>query len=102
MRNMGEVIKFPINQKPVSAEVFKVGNSPIKSCLFKGAPQLVIGGEVVIEVSGKKHKGIVTAILQKDINNNVTKITYTIPFLDGDDPLKFGEADFTYDIKTYD
>lgn len=63
---------------------------------------IVVGGEIVVEVYEKKHKGIVTTIIQKDKNNNVTIIAYTIPFLSGDDPLKFGEAKFTYSTKTYD
>jgi hypothetical protein len=32
----------------------------------------------------------------------VTKIAYVIPYLGGDDPVKFGEANFTYTIEIHD
>jgi hypothetical protein len=57
---------------------------------------------VIIKVFGKKYKGSVIDIIKKDKNNNVTKIMYSIPFLSGDDPLKFGEADFKYIVESYD
>lgn len=60
------------------------------------------GSEVVIELFDRKYKGVITSILQKDKNNNITKITYTIPFLESDDPFKFGEASFTYKVETHD
>ena len=105
-KNMGEVIKFPTTRKPASVETggnnSETAGNPIKACLFECIQNITIGGEVVVHVYGKKHKGIVTTILQRDENNNITKIAYTIPFLSGDDPLKFGEADFTYATETYD
>ena len=120
---MGEVIKFPTTKEIVQPEntvenvndsteskvlEFKRGTDldiktkNIKACLFEDFPVITIGGEIVVEINGKKYSGAVTDILQKDTNNNITKIAYTIPFLSGDDPLKFGEADFTYEIKSYD
>lgn len=120
---MDKIIKFPTIQKPVTPEMpgivggsinpmeskvlefkrdlgIKGGN--IKACLFQDFPRVIVGGEVVLELCGKKYKGTVIEILQRDENNNVTKISYSIPFLNGDDPLKFGEADFTYNTKIYD
>lgn len=117
---MAEVIKFPTVEKlPLSetstessatisnSNVLEFRKTPdhaggIIACLSEGNPYVVTGGEVVIEMCGKKHKGIVTDILQKDKNNNVTKIAYTIPFLNGNDPLKFGEAEFKYILKNHE
>lgn len=120
---MGEVIKFPTIQKQALPEAlseniidskelhvaeFKrklelsLKGRTVKACLFEGSPSVVVGGEVVIEMFGKKCIGTVTGILQKDKNNNVTKIAYIIPTLSGDDPLKFGDADFTYNVETHD
>ncbi len=120
---MGELINFPTIQtstaphganedinNPIGAKVLRFGNvagadtekRTIKSCLFEGAPTIAVGGEVVVEVQGKRYRGIATKILQSDKNNNVTKIAYIIPFLSGDDSFKFGEADFSYDVKTHD
>lgn len=118
---MAEIIKFPINPKHSSPETGKDGlelhgsvvdfrrkvelnlkKKKLKACLFEGSPSVVIGGEVIVELFGKRHIGVVTSILQKDKNNNVTKIAYSIPFLSGDDPFKFGEADFTYNVETHD
>lgn len=69
---------------------------------LEGAPKVSVGSEVIIKINGKKYKGVVINEVQRDKNNNVTKITYTIPFLSANDPLKFGEADFKYIIETYD
>jgi len=120
--DMSELIKFPTIQKPTMPETpgivgeninpaeskvleFKrdlgIGGK-VKACLFQDSPSVTIGGEVVIELCGKNYKGTVIAILKRDPNNNVTKIAYSVPFLNGDDPLKFGEADFTYNTKIYD
>ncbi len=116
---MAEVIKFPTIEKKPSDTFTENSNdvaqsnvlwfkknpnveSGITACLSEGDPYITIGGEVVIELCGKKHKGIVTDILQKDKNNNVIKVAYTIPFLNGDDPLKFGEAEFKYILKNHD
>lgn len=118
---MGEIIKFPTIQKPdsptvvneninISAEVLEfrkraelgIKEGTLKACLFEGAPTITVGGEVVVEVCERKYKGIVTDILQRDENNNVTRIAYSISFLNGDDPFKFGEADFIYKIEKYD
>lgn len=120
---MGEVIKFPIIQKVVLPETTAIsrsnstestiadfkkkiktdeGERPIQACLCEDSPKIITGGEIVVHVYGKKCKGIVTNILQRDNNYNVTKIAHTIPFLSGDDPLKFGEANFTYNTEKYD
>lgn len=117
---MAEVIKFPTVEKSPSPETSvesldEVNNSNVLefvktpdyasnviACLSEGNPYIVTGGEVVIEICGKKYKGTVTEILQKDKNNNVTKIAYTIPFLNSGDPLKFGEAEFKYIIEKHD
>lgn len=110
---MGEVIKFPANQKPTLTEAVGDGiNNPesfnilefkkkanIKAFLSESSPRIVIGGEIIIEVLNKKYNGIVTEILQRDANNNITRIAYNIPFLNSNDPFKFGEANFTYSIK---
>ena len=71
-----------------------------KACLFEGAPNVAIGGEIVVEIYGRKYKGIVTNIIKN--GRNISKVGYNIPFLNGDDPLKFGVADFTYDVEIYD
>lgn len=120
---MAELIKFPIIPKQPSPETvtenddtstelnvvdFKrrielsLKGKNLKACLFEGSPSVVVGGEVVVELFGKRYIGIVTGILQKDKNNNVTKIAYIIPTLSGDDPFKFGDADFTYNVETHD
>ena len=100
---MGEVIKFPKVQKVASPETTKlstnnsvessitdfkkkvkqgIGERLIQAYLSEGSPKVITGGEVVIQVYGKKHKGIVTNILQRDNSYNVTKIAYTIPLFE--------------------
>ncbi len=97
---MGEVIKFPTIQTSSPQET--VSEKSVQAFLFEGFPNITIGGEIVVEVCGKKYSGIVTDILQRDKNNNITKIAYNIPFLNSNDPFKFGEAKFTYKIETYE
>ncbi len=120
---MGDVIKFPTTQKQGPQETstenvidsnglniveykrkleLSLKGKTLKACLFADEPSIFVGGEVIVELFGKKYIGNVTEILQKDENNNVTKIAYTIPSLSGDDPFKFGDADFTYNIETHD
>lgn len=103
IKNMSEIIKFPTIQKSASLDTVNknVGVS-INAYFFEDSPNIYIGGEIVVVICGKKHKGVVTGILQKDKNNNITKVAYSIPFLSGDDSLKFGEANFAYKIKKYD
>ena len=74
----------------------------VKAFLSESSPSITVGGEIVVEVYGKKYKGVVTDILQRDKNNNIAKIAYTIPFLNSDDPFKFGETNLTYSLKKYD
>lgn len=96
-------MKFPIDSNVLEfkkKENLNKGN--IKAFLFEDSPKIFIGGEIVVEILGRKYIGAVTDISQRDSNNNITKIVYTIPFLDGDDPFKFGEADFIYSIKNHD
>ena len=92
--NESEVLEF---KKPVK----NTGEGSVaKACLFEGAPNVRIGGEIVVEIYGKKYKGVVTNII-KD-GRNISKVAYNIPFLNSDDPLKFGEANCTYDVEIYD
>ncbi len=109
---MGELIKFPTTQKPESLEIANVlefkskenlnTKREVKAYLFEGNPRIATGNEVVVEIFGRKFLGITIDILQRDSNNNVIKISYNIPFLEGDDPFKFGEADFIYKIETHE
>ena len=118
---MGDILKFPtIKKRKVEdsekqegeiqdeSQVLEFKNKPkkkeegtvAKACLFEGAPSVVIGGEIVVEIYGRKYRGIVLNKFTK--GGNITQVSYDIPFLNGDDPLKFGVADFTYDIEQYD
>jgi hypothetical protein len=120
---MGELIPFPLPKKQTKTESFTkdISNAsesniltfekrfnvqnqrnPVQAYFLEGSPKIIIGSEVIIKVFGKKYKGSVIDIIKKDKNNNVTKIMYSIPFLSGDDPLKFGEADFKYIVESYD
>jgi len=119
---MVEIIQFPlsrINKKP-NQDTVKSSNSSsnilefkkntptevtterIKAFFSEGSPKIVVGEDIVVEVFGKKYKGIISKVLERDKSNNITKILYMIPFLNGDDPFKFGEADFYYIIKKHD
>jgi hypothetical protein len=114
---MGEVIQFPAPKKPNQGEVINEPSNPleeshvlefkkglglsvrgksVQACLLQGSQNFAVGSEIVLEVFGKKYQAILTSIVERDTNNNITKIAYSVPFLNGDDPLKFGEADFTY------
>lgn len=118
---MGEVIKFPdqgdksknkVSETNLSThdslvaslgKNFSIKNNPeVQAFLSDTHPFVHTGNEVIVEVFGKKYKATVTSILEKDSNNNVTKIAYVIPYLGGDDPVKFGEANFTYTIEIHD
>ena len=110
---MGELIKFPTTQKPESLEIVNVlefkkkedlnaSKEIARAYLFESNPRIAAGNEIIVEILGRKFLGIAIDILQKDLNNNVIKISYNIPFLEGDDPFKFGEADFIYSIKNHE
>lgn len=103
---MGELIKFPTTQKPESLESVNVlefkKKEVVRAYLFEGNPRIAEGNEIIVEILGKKFLGIAIDILQRDSSNNVVKISYNVPFLEGDDPFKFGEASFTYKIETHD
>ncbi|MBL7058758.1 hypothetical protein ISS03_05540 [Patescibacteria group bacterium] len=120
---MGEILKFPAikkskvedseNQEGEIQDELQVlefkklmehkgGKVVAKACLFEGAPNIVIGGEIVVKINSRKYMGRVTKILERDSNSNVIKIEYVVPFLNGDDKLKSGEASFTYDVEKYD
>lgn len=116
--SMGEIINFPgpTNNRPGNNVGNNGSSKPVvlefrKETLVKNIanaylsedhPFIAVGNEIIVEVGGRKHKATVTKILSRDGSNNVSTISYCIPFLNGDDPLKFGEANFKYKIETHD
>jgi hypothetical protein len=66
------------------------------------SPKALVGGEVVIKILGASHKGVITNILDRDENGNITKIEYVVPHLNADDPYKFGTAHFVYKIEPHE
>ncbi len=115
---MGEIVKFPSSvnkneekkrngEEGERSQVLQFENKSFqtggaRAFLSRSHPFVAEGNEIIVEIQGKKYIGIVTSIVSRDSSNNVTKVSYSIPFLHGDDPFKFGSADFIYTIETHD
>jgi hypothetical protein len=89
---MDKIIQFPVQKKPILEKAY-FSHFPSKVC--KGA-------DITVEIFGKLHAGIVNEILGTDQNNNVKVVSYIIPHLSSDDPLKIGKANFSYIIKKHE
>lgn len=86
---MGEVYIFPVQEKSFQ-----------RAYILEENIHLGEGSRILVDLVFKKHEAILTKIVKKDVNGNITQVEYTIPFLNSDDPFKYGKAKFSYIIKS--
>lgn len=110
---MGDIIEFPGAKKEAKPNVVSISLSQksdeviktygTKAYLsYEEASKLQIGSEIVVEIIYRKHSATLTRILARDENKNIKIVEYVIPFLNSDDPLKIGQAEFIYKIEKHE
>ncbi len=110
---MGDIIEFPGGKKEVKSNIVPIslGQKFDKAIItygakaylsYEGVSKVQIGSEIVVDITSKKYSATLTKVLARDENGNIKIVEYVIPFLNSDDPLKIGQAEFIYKIEKYE